>query len=170
MQQFDLFNDNSPQPKRRPKPPQEFKVVALRDCPLPDRLRCCDRPDQAVEYWRTHVVTAPWFSPQQECFVVLLLNTRLRVMGHQVVSIGLLDTVLVHAREVFRAAIIACAHSIALMHNHPSGDPTPSDADLRVTRDLIRAGELLKLPVTDHVIIGNPKHSSLRELGCFSRC
>jgi len=53
------------------------------------------------------------------------------------------------------------------MHNHPSGEPAPSEADIKVTRDLIRAGQLLKIEVLDHVIIGNPKHSSLRELGYF---
>jgi DNA repair protein RadC len=53
------------------------------------------------------------------------------------------------------------------MHNHPSGEPTPSEADIKVTRDLIRAGQLLKIEVLDHVIIGNPKHTSLRELGYF---
>ena len=57
--------------------------------------------------------------------------------------------------------------ALVLMHNHPSGDPTPSEADIRVTRDLIRAGQLLKIEVLDHVIIGNPKHASLRELGYF---
>jgi DNA repair protein RadC len=68
---------------------------------------------------------------------------------------------------VFRSAIIAAASAIVLIHNHPSNDPTPSDADVKVTRDLIRAGQLLKIEVLDHVIMGNPKHCSLRELGHF---
>ena len=72
-----------------------------------------------------------------------------------------------HPREVFRVAIVACASAIVLMHNHPSGEPEPSEADIKVTRDLIRAGQLLKIEVTDHVIIGNPNHCSLRELGYF---
>ena len=55
-----------------------------------------------------------------------------------------------------------------LMHNHPSGDPTPSDADIKVTRDLIRAGQLLKIDVLDHVVVGRPGHSSLRTLGYFT--
>ena len=102
-----------------------------------------------------------------ECFIVLHLNTRRRVRGHHLASIGTLDTLLVHPREVFRAAVIASAAAIVLMHNHPSGEPQPSEADIKVTRDLIRAGQLLKIEVLDHVIIGNPNHSSLRELGCF---
>ena len=88
-------------------------------------------------------------------------------------SQGLLDTILVHPREVFRSAIAARAAAIVLVHNHPSGDPSPSDADIKVTRDLIRAGQLLKIEVLDHVILGRatvdrPKdYSSLRELGHF---
>ena len=74
---------------------------------------------------------------------------------------------IVHPREVFRCAIIAAAAKIALIHNHPSGEPQPSEADIKVTRDLIRAGQLLKIEVLDHVIVGNPTHSSLRELGYF---
>jgi DNA repair protein RadC len=80
---------------------------------------------------------------------------------------GILDSVLVHAREVFRVAIVASAHAVILAHNHPAGDPTPSEADIRTTRDLIRAGQLLKIEVLDHIIIGSTTHSSLRSLGHF---
>ena len=147
--------------------PKEYKVTALRDCPVPSSLRMCETPDHAADYWRLHIASHSYFDPERECFVVLLLNVRKRVKGHQLVTIGLMDTLLVHPREVFRAAIVSCAAAIVLMHNHPSGDPTPSEADIKVTRDLIRAGQLLKLEVIDHVIMGNPNHSSLRKLGCF---
>ena len=76
-----------------------------------------------------------------------------------------MNTVLVHPREVFRVAVICGATGVVLMHNHPSGEPQPSDADIKVTRDLIRAGQLMQIDVVDHVIIGNGKHCSLRELG-----
>src|ERR1017187_7542728 len=108
-----------------------------------------------------------------ESFQVLLLNVRKRLIRMEEISHGLLDTILVHPREVFRAAIAANAAGIVLVHNHPSGDPTPSDADIKVTRDLIRAGQLLKIEVVDHVIIGRATtarakdYSSLRELGYF---
>jgi DNA repair protein RadC len=148
--------------------PKEFKVTALRECPVPDSLRICETPDQAAEYWRLHLAMHPYFDPERECFVVLLLNTRKRVKGHQLVTIGLMDTLLVHPREVFRTAIVGCASAIVLMHNHPSGDPTPSEADIKVTRDLIRAGQLLKIEVIDHIVIGNPSKTSLRELGYFT--
>jgi DNA repair protein RadC len=97
---------------------------------------------------------------------VLLVNARRRVRGHYFVSVGTLDTVVVHPREVFRIAVAAPGTAaVVLLHNHPSGEPQPSDADVKVTRDLVRAGQLLKIEVLDHVIIGNPKHCSLRELG-----
>ena len=147
--------------------PKEFKVVALRDCPVPESMRVCETPDQAAEYWRLHIATHPYFNPECECLVVLLLNTRRRVKGHQLVTIGTIDTILVHPREVFRVAVISSAAAVILMHNHPSNDPTPSEADIKVTRDLIRAGQLIKIEVLDHVIMGNPNRSSLRELGYF---
>lgn len=147
--------------------PKEFKVTALRECPLPESMQICDTPDKAAEYWRLHIATAPHFNPECECFVVLFLNTRKRVKGHQLLTIGTMDTILVHPREVFRAAIVSAAASVVLMHNHPSGEPTPSEADIKVTRDLIRAGQLLKIDVLDHVIMGNPSQVSLRTLGYF---
>jgi DNA repair protein RadC len=127
----------------------------------------CDTPERAAEYWRTHVVNHPAFNPDVECFVVLLLNTRRRIRGHAFVSTGTLDTLLVHAREVFRCAIVAAASAIVIMHNHPSGEPEPSEADIKVTRDLIRAGQLLKIEVLDHVVVGAARHCSLRTLGYF---
>lgn len=152
-----------------PKEPQpkEYKVVALRDCPTPESMHLCDTPDKAADYWRLHVVTNPYFNPECECFVVLILNTRRRVKGHQLLTIGTMDTLLVHPREVFRIAVGLSAAAIVLMHNHPSGDPTPSEADIKVNRDLIRAGQLMKIEVLDHVIMGNPNHRSLREAGYF---
>jgi DNA repair protein RadC len=109
-----------------------------------------------------------------ESFQVLLLNVRQRFLRVEEISQGTLDTLLVHPREVFRAAIVGNAASILLLHNHPSGDPTPSEADIKVTRDLIRAGQLLKISVVDHIIIGRatPERTkdyvSLRELGYFA--
>jgi len=141
--------------------------MALRDCPVPANMLICDTPDQVAAYWRMHIEKHPYFNPECECFVVLLLNTRKRVKGHHLVSIGTMDTMLVHAREVFRTAIVSSASSIILGHNHPSGDPTPSEADVKVTRDLIRAGQLLKIEVLDHLVIGRGTHQSLKSLGYF---
>jgi hypothetical protein len=109
--------------------PYEYKVVPLRECPTPETLQFCDTPDKAADYWRLHVPKNPYFNPECECFTVLLLNTRRRVKAHQIVSFGTHDTILVHPISVFRLAVITCAAAVVLMHNHPSEEPTPSEAD-----------------------------------------
>jgi DNA repair protein RadC len=168
VQQPELFkSDSLKTPKRKKKHPQEFKVIALRECPAPEKMRRCETPQEAADYWRAHIISTPHFDPERECFVVLLLNTRRRIKGHQFVSTGTLDSLLVHPREVFRIAIIVAAAAVILVHNHPSGEPQPSDADVKITRDLIRAGQLLKIDVVDHIVIGHNRHVSLRELGYF---
>jgi DNA repair protein RadC len=168
MEQLDLFSYKPKCQKRTSKAPQEFKVVALRESPHSNERFACETPEHVAAYWRAHVATAPWYSDEQECFVVIFLNTRKKVLGHNLVTLGLLDTVLAHPRETFRAAIVLAAHSVVVAHNHPSGDPSPSEADIRMTRDLIRSGQLLKIELLDHVIVGKPTYASLRELGYFS--
>src|SRR5712672_118436 len=154
--------------------PKEYKVVALRDCRVPADMQICEEPQHVADYWRLHIATHPYFNPDCECFVVLLLNTRRRIKGHHLVSTGTMDTILVHPREVFSVAVVMKAAFIVLIHNHPSGDPTPSEADIKVTRDLIRAGQVLKIEVLDHIILGRPSkertrdYVSLRELGHFA--
>jgi DNA repair protein RadC len=109
-----------------------------------------------------------------EIFQVIFLNTRRRMIGRQNLSQGTLDMLLVHPRQVFRAAIAVNAAAIIIVHNHPSGDPTPSEQDIKVTRDLIRAGQLLKIEVVDHVLLGRRTDErprdfiSLRESGYFA--
>jgi DNA repair protein RadC len=143
----------------------ENKVIALRECPLPATMQTLDTPDLCADYFRANIANDPRFNPECECAAVLMLNTRRKIKGHYLVATGTMDTLFVHAREVFRVAIISAAHSIVLMHNHPSGDSSPSEADIRMTRDLFRAGQLLKIELLDHMIIGNGQHSSLRSMG-----
>jgi len=100
--------------------PQEWKLVSLRECPTPTELQICESPDQVVNYWTAHIPTHPYFNPECECLVVLLLNTRKRIKGHYLVSVGLLDCILVHPREVFRVAVVAAAAAIVIVHNHPA--------------------------------------------------
>jgi len=153
---------------------KEFKLIALRDCPIPNALSICETPHQAVEYWRLNLATHPYFDSNRECLAVLILNSRLRLKGHVLVGIGTIDTVLTDAREVFRTAIVAGAYAIILMHNHPSGDSSPSGGDIATTSRMIKAGGVLGIDVLDHLIVTGqnpacPKgYSSLRELGYFS--
>jgi len=105
----------------------------------------------------------------QEEFRVLLVNTQHAVMREVVVTRGTLDGSIVHARDVFRPAIVESAAAVILVHNHPSGDPTPSPDDRAVTAQLAAAGALLSIPVLDHVIIGDGAYLSFVEAGLLAR-
>jgi DNA repair protein RadC len=101
----------------------------------------------------------------QEHFVVLLLDAKNHLLRRVDVHKGTLNQSLVGTREVFRDAIREGASSIIVAHNHPSGDPTPSREDIEITKSLVAAGRLLDIPVDDHVIIGDRRHTSLRQRG-----
>ena len=102
-----------------------------------------------------------------EAFWILPLDSqhRLAGVGPAVITRGILNSSLVHPREVFRAAIEANAAAIVLVHNHPSGDPTPSPDDRVITEQLAAAGRLLDIPVHDHVVIGQGRYTSFAEAG-----
>lgn len=144
---------------------RELKLICLRESPGAIKPLLVE-PQQAFRFWQESVTQASWFDPSKECLVVIFLNARLRVIGFHLVCVGLLNQVLIHPREIFRPAILAAAHSIVLMHNHPSGDASPSQDDLRSTRQLIEAGKIIGIELTDHVIIGQT-WCSLRESGLF---
>ncbi|MDH7502046.1 MAG: DNA repair protein RadC [Verrucomicrobiota bacterium] len=145
-----------------------FTLARKMACEIHDESPIMDSPERVADLLReeNRLYTV-------ECFQLVLLNTRRRLIRIEKLSQGTLDTLLIHPREVFRAAIVAGASAIVVVHNHPSGDPTPSDQDIKVTRDLIRAGQLLKIDVLDHVILGkrtsdrDRDYVSLRELGYF---
>jgi len=86
----------------------------------------------------------------------LILDAKNRLKNRHMVSLGVVDAALVHPREVFRCAIESGASALLLVHSHPSGDPTPSTEDLRITRQLIEAGKIVDIKVLDHVIVGRP--------------
>jgi len=145
------------------KTAHEFKIMRVRECVAGEVM---DTPEKAADYWRANIPQSDWFDPAKEAVVVLILNTRRRIIGHNLVTLGTLDTCIVSPLSVFRPAIVAAGACVILMHNHPSGDPSPSDADIGATRDLIRAGQLLKIEVLDHVIVGDG-FISLRNAGYF---
>ncbi len=105
---------------------------------------------------------------RQEEFHVLLLSTQNAVIREHMVTRGILDASVVHPREVFAPALSESAAAVILVHNHPSGDPTPSPADREITRQLVEAGRLLGIPVRDHVVIGNGRYTSLLDLGLIA--
>ena len=98
-----------------------------------------------------------------EQFGVVLLDTKHRVMRTAVVTVGTLDASIMHPREIFREATAAGAAAIVVFHNHPSGDPEPSQDDIDLTRRLMAAGELMGIDVLDHIILGNVRYSSMKE-------
>lgn len=104
----------------------------------------------------------PYIAARKEHFLALHLNTRHVVVREELVSIGSLSASIVHPREVFRCAITESAASLILVHNHPSGDPTPSDDDISITLRLAEVGELVGIPVVDHVVLGDGRFYSFR--------
>ena len=106
----------------------------------------------------------------QETFHVLILNAKNNLVNRVMATVGIVDASLVHPREVFRQAVMENAAAVVLVHNHPSGDPTPSAEDVRITRQVVEAGKILGILVTDHVIIGRESDGgrgflSMREQG-----
>jgi DNA repair protein RadC len=124
-----------------------------------------DQPFKLAELWQKYVTASDWYDPDKEAMVVFLLNTRMNCIGFNLVSLGTLTETSAHPREILRPAIAAAAHSIAIAHNHPSGDPEPSDADRRFTRKLREACDVMSIPLLDHVVIGSGQHFSFREHG-----
>lgn len=152
-------------PRRRWADPQELKVIAVRPIALPKAQQFLGTPADVARYWESAIVPSVFFEGIRETCFVIALTVRLRVIGHYLVGTGTLDCVSVHARDVYRIAILANAHSIVLVHNHPSGEPAPSSGDIRITRDMVQAGRLLNIELRDHVIIGANASASLREQG-----
>lgn len=100
---------------------------------------------------------------QKECFIVTFLDAKCKMMGYQMISTGSLTASVVHPREVYKIAIQKSAHSIIVLHNHPSGDPSPSKEDIQITERLKKVGELIGIPLLDHIIIGDGIYKSLKE-------
>ena len=122
--------------------------------------RSLGRPSEAAAALMTLLQDEP-----AEVFVILCLTTKHRVIAFHEVGRGTLDSVMVNPREVFTAALLAHAAAIVACHNHPSGDPTPSPDDLDITRRLASAGDVLGVPMLDHIIIGDGRYYSFKEAG-----
>lgn len=100
----------------------------------------------------------------REHFCVVMLNVRNQVIGREVISVGTLDMSVVHPRELFKSCIKRSAAAVILVHNHPSGDPNPSDDDIEVTKRLVEAGKVLGIHVLDHIVVGKGSFCSVREI------
>ena len=124
-------------------------------------------PEDATKVIRKAIEAEPMTAGgTKESFWVLHLTSKNNLKSVECCTVGILDAALIHAREVFRGAIAAGAAAIVLAHNHPSGDPSPSAEDIRITRQLVDAGKIIGIKVLDHMIIGDEKSSySMRENG-----
>jgi DNA repair protein RadC len=129
------------------------------EAPDPERISFSSSTDVAEYYMPlfAHVRT--------EVFTVLMLDARNKLIREHRVSEGSLTASIVHPREVFRLAICESAASVIFLHNHPSGDPTPSQDDLKITRQLVEAGRLIDIRVLDHLVIGYRRYTSLAKKG-----
>jgi DNA repair protein RadC len=140
---------------------QEIKIMTVREC---TEAYSCHSPNDIRKLWDTEITKSSWFQTDKEMFIVILLNARNNILGYNLVTLGLADSSLVHPREVFRPAIINSASGIIVVHNHPSGNTTPSSEDIRITKQLIEASKIIDIKILDHVIIGTTT-TSLRESG-----
>ncbi len=102
---------------------------------------------------------------KKEHFLTILLDTRNQVIGIAPISVGSLDSSVVHPREVFREALAASAASVIFVHNHPSGDPSPSEDDIKLTQRLVEAGKIMGVEVLDHVVVADSAYASLKGMG-----
>lgn len=114
-----------------------------------------DTPEKAAEYLNNALSNSDNFSPDQECFVVISCDRKNKPIAFKIVTVGTATAALVHPREVFREAIRNNASAIIVAHNHPSGDPGPSSADIQVTRMLREASKVIDIHLLDHIILGD---------------
>ncbi len=119
-----------------------------------------DRPGAVAELFMDELRVLP-----KEIFRVVMVNVKNQLIASEDISVGGLSSSMSHPREVFSSAVRRSAYAVILIHNHPSGDPTPSDADISVTRQLSEAGRVLGIPVLDHVLIGDGCWRSMKEEG-----
>jgi DNA repair protein RadC len=149
------------------KIPSEFKITRVRECapaPIADTAAAMHR------YWEDNIKKAEWYADSREHLVVILLNARLRVIGHHLVGVGIVSECPFHPRESLRPAIMHSAYAFTIMHNHPGGDPSPSRSDHLATTKLRDAAQIMQINLIDHVIVGDSPcpstpYYSFREAG-----
>ena len=134
----------------------EYKMAKVREVACDIKMDC---PQSAAEYWRTVITKQDWYQYNKEHLVVLLLDTRLNIKGHNLVSIGSLNESIAHPREILCPVICSSSYGFVLMHNHPSGQSDPSQADIKLTKRIDEGSTLLGLTFLDHVIMGDIYYS-----------
>ena len=143
---------------------REVKISVLRDGgTIPQGAA---NSQSIYHYYLNFIQKSAWFDIDKECLVLLCLDSKKQIKNFQLISLGGLTQTICHPRELFKPAIVDSAHSIIMIHNHPSGDPTPSKNDFVMTKQIDEAGKLLLIPLWDHVIVGDKgRFYSFRESG-----
>ena len=134
-----------------------YRLMMVRDGSVRIRKAKLTAPEVAADLLKSYLKDL-----DREHFVVVALDTRMKPLGIHTVSIGSVDAAIVHPREVFKFAILSNATTILLGHNHPSGDRTPSEDDISLTKRLVEAGKVLGIDITDHLVIGNGDYYSMK--------
>ena len=159
MQQLQLHMAEAAPPHPRAANVPIYRVVLVRESAIAD----APRPQLRSSHNCAALLQTYLSGADREHFVVLMLDRKNKLIGINTVSIGSLTASVVHPREVFKPAIVANAAAIICGHNHPSGDPTPSQEDRAMTTRLVKGGTLLGIQVLDHVIIGDRTHYSFAD-------
>jgi len=152
MQLFSLEDSLEEEALWQKKRVSVVNIKLVREGSLPYNTKSIRAPDSAAELLRDFIGDA-----DREMAVEICLDTKNKPVAIHVISVGTLNSSVIHPREIFKAAILTNAASIILSHNHPSGDPTPSKEDLDVTGRLVEAGKIIGIDIMDHIIIGAGK-------------
>jgi DNA repair protein RadC len=139
--------------RKKTKPPLPAEIRILSTLPANTPINC-EGPAEIAHYFREHVTTSPRFHPEKEQLAVILLNTRCKALGFEIICTGSDSQAHCKMRDILRPVIASGANQFVLLHNHPSGDPKPSHADTTITRKIYEAARQLETTLLDHVIIG----------------
>lgn len=149
-------------------------VLQIKAVSVGEKLPECHASEASAvaAYWKANITKLDYYDPEKEHLFVFILNTKLQIKAVSLVSIGSLNESIAQPREVFRPAIAFAGYSIILVHNRPTGNPSPSSADQLVAQRMADAGKILNIPLTDFIMIGdestnNLPYYSLRENGRF---
>ena len=142
----------------------QFRVLTVGEAPA--RPLSLDSPEAVASALLYEIASKPWFDPEKEHMVVFVLNTRYRLKGWHLASLGTINESMCHPREILRPVVVAAGYAFVIAHNHPSGEPSPSESDRVVTRRVKEASSILMVRLLDHVVIGSSgRHFSFREAG-----
>ena len=138
-------------------PLAQIKVVRVQEMAVSPKM---DAPEIVTRFWKRHIAKETWFDPAKEAAIVVILNTRYRAIGWNLIGLGTLNESILHPREVLRPVIALSGYAFIVAHNHPSGNSRPSRADRDLTKRLAEAGALMQIFMLDHIIVGRQKSYS----------